>query len=167
MMNKLALELNESDFIAFPVWEFDDAEANVSLCLRPVEIYPVDHMVDRVVGVMVKFANGLKRLCVISAIGSLADNEFMRLANFSFLLDGERVPVYPLGHPLAATFGPDALAKRLGFDSKDLFPFTYDLRGILFPNDSQIVGEWSAYETIDEGIVFERALSLAGVKPKQ
>jgi hypothetical protein len=160
MISKDAGALTVADFVDYPVWEFNGEEIGAEYALQPVMDYPVTHMNDRVVGVLVVLANGQKFLCVISSLGDIARKDVLEHAIFSFLAGGQRIPVYPYSHPLSKTFGPSALAEKLNLPTDEIFPFAYDLRGALGLDYPFLTGQWYADASFGEEELWERAMAL-------
>ncbi|HKD21627.1 MAG TPA: hypothetical protein VKB71_06420 [Rhizomicrobium sp.] len=119
-------QLTPSDFAAYPVWEFAlDLEEVDDLAMRPVTTLPVHDLANRTVGIEVRLANGSM---LWAGLGNIVLNDpgrTKRTLVASFYIGGQWIPLSRSVN--AEMYGPDALARRLGLRTKDVFPITYDI----------------------------------------
>lgn len=123
--------LQIGDFEKHPVWEYiNDDELGESMA-KPVVQIPVNNMSGRVCGTKVKMANGNTIWAALSNLS--VDNEFRNKYLLSVsLFVGNQIFHLARYHDVEYDrCGPNALSKLLGFQVKEVFPISYNLRGVV------------------------------------
>ncbi len=122
--------LQVSDLRRWPVWQYTNALAVDETMVRPVRQVPVKTLAGRIAGVELVLANGAP---VWALIGNV-DLRDRRMTEHLLTLSVERGGAWfamARYHDFDAELrGPAALAQFLGLSVDDVFPMTYDLRGI-------------------------------------
>lgn len=127
MMTRDASLLDVSDFQSHPVWEFINDDSVGERAVRPVHVVPTDSLAGKVVGIQVRLASGKR---VWAAVANADSNDAQWNDHFLTLSLHRSRHWFGLAryHDFDyAERGPDALARFLEMDERDIFPIAYDL----------------------------------------
>ena len=129
-MIKSASSLSIADLEASPIWEFVNDDTCDETLVEPVEHLPVETFANRLVGTKITLANGQ---CCWALLGNIDETNPRKTAQFltvGVLRDGQ---VFNLARYHDSDYearGPGALATFLDLSTSDVFPISYDVRGL-------------------------------------
>jgi len=121
-------------FEAFSVWEFDLANETKpgrdETWVKPVWLYPVSHLDNRIVGTHLTLANGQTKFGVLS---NVVLQDARRTAQFLLVQFMEGQEWFPLERYFDVAYdqhGPTALAEFLDLPLDQIFPLSYDISSV-------------------------------------
>ena len=120
--------LTVADFRAHPVWEWLNDDEIGDTMMQPVEELPVESLDNRVLGTLVRLANGSQvwaTICNVDVANPRATQHFVFL---SIERGGEWFHLARYFDFDFTTLGPEALARFLGLPVDDVFPISVDIR---------------------------------------
>jgi hypothetical protein len=130
-MPKPVNQLTPEDLKMFPVWEYDlDGEAlegRDETWVRPVELFPVTDLSNRVIGVSVTLHNGSRSVACLGnvALGcEVATREFLTLSLWHRSRWINLARYFDVDY---AQRGPQALSQCIGLPVAEVFPILYDI----------------------------------------
>jgi hypothetical protein len=130
-MPKPVDQLTAADLTAFPVWEYDlndeATDGRDETWVRPVELYPVADLANRIIGTSVTLHNGVRMVARLGnvALGSeTATREFLTLNLWHRDQWTGLARYFDVDH---ARRGPRALSQQLGLTVDGVFPILYDI----------------------------------------
>ncbi len=136
--------LTPEDFQAFPVWEYDldseGIEGRDETWVRPVELYPVTDLSNRVIGVSVTLHNDTSMTACLGnvTLGSeVATREFLTL---SLWHQGQWIDLARYFDVDYARSGPEVMSRQLGLPVVEVFPMRYDISKYASGLDTAIQG---------------------------
>jgi hypothetical protein len=122
-----AEKLTQALFRKHPIWEFcNDDEAGETL-VRPVKKLPVSSMDNRLIGCVLKLADGSE---LFGYLGNLSPNVAKMNQQFltiSVFMDGKNEHLARYHDFDFSERGPAWLAKKLGKKKTEIFPIKYDV----------------------------------------
>jgi hypothetical protein len=120
--------LTVADFQTHPVWEFLNDDELGEMMMQPVEMIPVETLDNRLIGTLVRLANGSQ---VWAFIGNFDVANPRATQHFMTLSIERNGKWFHLARYFDFDFtdrGPDALARFLGLSVDDVFPISVDIR---------------------------------------
>ena len=137
-------ELTVEDLRRFPVWESDLANEGQpgrdETWVKPVKRLPVKSMANRVVGTMLRLANGST---LFGLLGNVSLNHVRKTRQFIDVtfFHGKRAFYFShADYPVIKKTGAAALSRFLSLQEEEIFPLTYDLTGIAVGLDEVVRG---------------------------
>lgn len=129
--------LRVADFERFPVWEFEDADDEMSV--RPVLGLPVSTLRSRIVGTQVQLANGQATWAMIN-VSERDAGSTEHLVTLSLERTEHWFHLARYHDVDYVERGPTAVAAFLGLSVDEVFPISYDLRQYAAGDAAALVG---------------------------
>jgi hypothetical protein len=126
-ISKSVEDLQVSDFISTPVWEYINDDDSGELLVRAVSQIPVESLGQKLVGTRVRLASGE---LVWACIGNVDESNPKSTMHFLTLSVEKNSQWFMLARYHDFDYlerGPDALANFLGIPSDAVFPIAYDV----------------------------------------
>lgn len=140
MMTRDASLLDVSDFQSHPVWAFVNDDGVGARAVRPVTVVPTDDLAGKVVGTQVQLSSG-KRIWATVANADSKDAQWNdHFLTLSLYRSGQWFGLARYHDFDYAERGPDALARFLEMDERDIFPIAYDLSPYVMGERPALVG---------------------------
>jgi len=138
-------ELQVSDLIANPVWQYVNSDILGETLVRPVKRIPVTSLTGKLVGTEVPLANGIFVWALVGNVDASNPRLTEHFLTVSFERDGKWFTLSRYHDFDYATQGPEALADFLKLDTNLMFPITYDIsryaKGVLSSLSGKILKE--------------------------
>ena len=134
-------KLTAADFEAHKVWRFTGSDSPSEMMVRPSKL-PLRSFTGALVGCVFRLSSGRSVRGYLSNL-SPENPELMKhfLAFSAFHEDGRVFHLSRYHDFDYSEYGPDALAKFLGFSRSEIFPISWDARGITKIGDEHLKGE--------------------------
>lgn len=133
--------LTVADFQAFPVWKFSLDESQDDTLVSPLKKTPVKNLDGKIVGCMVKLANGKSVWGILGNIDAAEPRLTQEFLTLSVENDGKWFHLKRYFDPGYGKSEPKGLAKFLGLDVDDVFPIVYDVTRHVAGNRDALKGE--------------------------
>ena len=143
LMTKPVSDLNPSDLERHPVWEYSNADELWSdeTVVKPVKLLPVDTLQGRVVGTLLRLANGGDAWGLLGNIDTASARMTRHFLTVSVFNDGRWFAMARYHDVDYRERGPAALSAFLGLRVGDVFPIQYDVRQHVEGNSAALAGD--------------------------
>lgn len=161
MNTKLLEEVTVGDIAVAPVWQFTNADESMGeTAVRPIERLPVKDLDDKVVGTIVRLANGTQVWALLGNVDSDNPRSTQHFLTLSVERSGTWFPMARYHDSDAHRRGPKALSQFLGLSIDEVFPISYDISQLCIGDHDALVGtiEKEPKERLSEDEIIDLAL---------
>jgi hypothetical protein len=162
MQMKPVEKINVTDISNYPVWEY---ATNGETIVRPVCDSTVNSLQNRIVGTIVKLANGKRLWAILSGISLKDRRSTEHFLTLSIEKDGAWFHLARYFDVDYDKRNPRRLAEFLGLHVSDVFPIEYDLSEVVDADVVLLKGSvpFEPKEKLSEDELMELAVATAGM----
>jgi hypothetical protein len=139
MQSKSITALTVADIAVQSVWEYTNSDADET-SVRPVATVPVTTLTGRVVATEILLANGSRAWALIGNVDATNPRLTEHFLTLSVHKGGQWFALSRYHDFDYDEHGPAALAAFLGLEVDDVFPITFDLRGLVKGDSAALAG---------------------------
>ena len=135
-------QLTSDDLAKYPIWAYTNSHGEASeSVVSPVLEYPVESLLNRVVGAEVQLANRSRYWAILSDIDLNDPFWNVHFVGITLFIGAERFHLARYHDFFFDTNGPIQLAQSLALKIEEVFPIRYDISAFCVGQKSCVYGE--------------------------